>query len=62
MREVKFDLGVLRDVQEEMCEEYCRFGKELDEQGADQEELEMHCMECPLNNILEHESPYCYCK
>ena len=41
----------LNDIQEAMCDDYCAWPDIC----ANQERLNMHCQECPLNNILNEE-------
>ena len=51
---VQIDLFDLTDVQEKMCDDYCK----MPDMCETQEELDKKCAECPLNNIRDKEYPY----
>ena len=55
--EVKISRGRLKEVMEVMCDEYCMWPTA----SLNQDVLDKHCEECPLNNISNEEYPLGYC-
>lgn len=47
MREIKISKDRFNDMLEEICDFYCHWPVDTE----DQEQLDRHCEECPLNNI-----------
>lgn len=48
---VSIPLSRIQKVQEQMCDGYCYFAF----YSTDQDVLDKHCEECPLNNIRDDE-------
>lgn len=53
MSEIKIDRNRLNDVMEAMCDKYCKFPFNTETQA----DLNKHCEDCPLNNILVDDYP-----
>lgn len=54
---ISIDKDRLNEVIEKMCDDYCVWPTTC----PTQERLDMHCKECPLNNIEYSEYPLGYC-